>query len=168
MIDESIERLAIPGVGGIIVKVIEGQEHILLQERFKKDAPSENGLLEVPAGRIREFENIFNTLIREVKEETGLDVTKIYGEELSEVYSNHNYKVINFMPFSCSQNLEGQFPFMVFIFVCHADGELKEYSDESRNYKWVLKNELREMLEDKPDLFFPMHYNSLRKFIALN
>ena len=54
------ERYAIPGAGGILIKDIDGAEHILLQIRHKPGAPGENGLLEIPAGKIREFESIFS------------------------------------------------------------------------------------------------------------
>ena len=59
-----MEQFSIPGAGAIIVKVRDGIEHILLQDRDKADAPNEAGLLEIPAGKIRAFENIFDTLRR--------------------------------------------------------------------------------------------------------
>lgn len=91
--DANTERFSIPGVGGLIVKKIDNIEHILLQTRSKADAPGEDGLLEIPAGKIRAFENIFDTLKREIKEETGLDVTEILGENKLSVYSGNGYKV---------------------------------------------------------------------------
>ena len=69
------EQFSIPGAGGIIVKRIDNTEYILLQERCKIDAPNEHGLLEIQAGKVRAFECIFDTLKREIKEETGLNVT---------------------------------------------------------------------------------------------
>jgi ADP-ribose pyrophosphatase len=56
----SMELFAKPGVGGIIEKSIAGIDYILIQDRCKNDAKSEFGLLEIPAGKIREFENIFD------------------------------------------------------------------------------------------------------------
>ena len=103
-LNKVVEKFAIPGVGGLIVKDIDNVEHLLLQKRCKVDAPDEDGLLEIPAGKIRAFENLFDTLKREIKEETGLDVVDILGEDRASIYENNNYKVINFMPFSCSQN----------------------------------------------------------------
>ena len=47
-----MEQLAIPGAGGIIVKEINGVKHILTQIRVKPDAPCENGLMEIPAGKM--------------------------------------------------------------------------------------------------------------------
>ncbi len=75
-----MESFAKPGVGGIIEKNINGIDYILVQDRCKEEATSEFGLLEIPAGEIREFENIFDCLRREIWEETGLKVTNVRGE----------------------------------------------------------------------------------------
>lgn len=99
-----------------------------MQTRVKPEALCEDGLIEIPAGKIRAFESIFDTLRREVKEETGLDITEIQGENLSTVYKGNSYMVINFMPFSCSQNLVGNYPIMVFVFICKAEGEMLPFS----------------------------------------
>lgn len=78
------ETFAIPAVGAIIVKRVEGEEFILVQNRKKSNGDGTNGLLEIPAGKIREYENIFDALRREVWEETGLHLTSICGEEDSQ------------------------------------------------------------------------------------
>ncbi len=51
-----MELLAKPGVGGIIEKKINGIDYILIQERYKEDAGTEAGLIEIPAGKIRAFD----------------------------------------------------------------------------------------------------------------
>jgi len=61
-----MELFAKPGVGGIIEKNIDGIDYILIQDRCKDDAKLEYGLLEIPAGKIREFENVFDCLRREI------------------------------------------------------------------------------------------------------
>ncbi len=160
-----MEKFSIPGAGGIIVKDINGEKNILMQTRVKPHAPQEDGLLEIPAGKIRAFENIFDTLKREIKEETGLDVVEILGECLSTIYEEHSYKVINFMPFSCSQNLIGDYPIMVFVFICHVEGELLPFSDESKNYKWTSISEIKRILTDSPQSLYPMHVDTLKKYV---
>ncbi len=159
------EHFSIPGAGGIIVKRIDNTEHVLLQERCKPDASKEHGLLEIPAGKVRAFECIFDTLKREIKEETGLNVTQILGENLSSVYEGNSYKVINFVPFSCSQNIEGTYPIMVFVFVCNVEGELLPFSNESKNYKWVSVKEMKILLNKNHELFYPMHVDTLKKYV---
>lgn len=160
-----MEQLAIPGAGGIIVKEINGVKHILTQIRVKPDAPCENGLMEIPAGKIQAFECIFDTLKREIKEETGLDVVEILGENLSTIYEGNSYKVVNFMPFSCSQNIAGDYPVMVFVFVCKVKGELLPFSDEAEKYKWISIAELKKFVVNAPQSLYPMHVDALKKYI---
>lgn len=142
-----MESFAKPGVGGIIEKNIDGIDYILVQDRCKDEAKSEFGLLEIPAGKIREFENIFDCLRREIWEETGLKVTNITGENETIVFESNGYKVLNYSPFSCSQNLQGTYPIMVQIFICNADGELLNKSNETKNIRWIPLVELKDLLE---------------------
>lgn len=164
---DTMERFTLPAVGAIITKTENETEYILLQERYKPhiEASTEHKLLEIPAGKIREFENIFDALRREVKEETGLNITKIYGENETLLYSNHNYEVMNFMPFACAQNLSDHYPILVFIFICHADGFLLDSSDEARNYRWTSLAELKSLLFHNPHRLYPMHVNTLKKYL---
>lgn len=161
-----MEQFSIPGTGGIIVKNTNKESFILLQKRSKSGAPREEGLLEIPAGKIRAFENIFDTLKREVKEETGLDIVEILGEDGSTVYQGNSYRVLNFTPFSCAQNLQGEYPIMVFVFICRAEGDLLASSDESRDYRWTPAGEIAGMLNSSPELFYPMHVDTLKKYLA--
>lgn len=94
-----MEKFAIPGVGAIIEKVIDNTRYILMQERHKEDENTDNGMIEIPAGKIREYENIFTTLRREVMEKTGLTVTKIHGEELTIESTISGKRVVSFTPF---------------------------------------------------------------------
>lgn len=160
------ERFSIPGAGGIITRECDGVEHILFQERCKPDAPAERGLLEIPAGKIRAFECIYDALRREIKEETGLDVVEILGESAAAVYQHHAYKVVNFTPFSCAQNIEGAYPIMVFVFLCRVRGEMLPSTDEAVNYRWISVRELEDALRNHPEQFYPMHVDTLRKYIA--
>lgn len=77
------EVFAKPCVGAIIEKIIGNERLILIQTRQKEDGNETNGMLEIPAGKIREYEDVFSALRREVWEETGLKLTKIYGEDTS-------------------------------------------------------------------------------------
>lgn len=76
-----MEKFAIPCVAAIIEKIVNNEKYILIQTRQKEDGAETNGMLEIPAGKIREYENVFVALRREVKEETGLTITKILGED---------------------------------------------------------------------------------------
>lgn len=162
-----MEQFAKPGVGGIIEKNENGIDYILIQERYKDDAPNENGLIEIPAGKIREFENIFDCLRREIKEETGLSVVEIVGEKESITFQSNGYKVINYTPFSSSQNLEGDYPIMVQSFICKVQGDLLLKSNESKNIRWVSLNELSELVNKDEHQFYPMHLITIKKYMNM-
>ena len=101
-----------------------------------------------------------------MKEETGLEVVEILGENSSTIYEGNSYKVINFAPFSCSQNIVGDYPIMVFTFICKVKGELLPFSDEAQNYKWLPVAELKEMVEKAPQSLYPMHVDTLKKYVC--
>ena len=101
------ETFAIPAVGAIIVKRIGDEEYILVQNRKKNNGDGMDGLLEIPAGKIREYENIFEALRREVWEETGLHLTTIQGEEACRFLDVDGNETIMFSPYCVTQNLSG-------------------------------------------------------------
>ncbi len=162
-----MEILAKPGVGGILEQTINGQIHVLVQERYKDDVPIENGLIEIPAGKIRANENIYDCLRREIKEETGLDVDNIEGEDESTLVELKGYKVLNYSPFSSSQNIEGYYPIIVQVFICKVSGELLHESPESKNLRWISLKELDQLITKNCSVFYPMHIDTLRKYLKV-
>ena len=162
-----MEQFSKPGVGGIIERMIDQVPYILIQERYKDDAPLENGMIEIPAGKIREYENVYDCLRREIKEETGLDVVEIKGEAESAIYEANGYQVLSYEPFSCAQNIKGYYPIMVHVFICKAEGTLLIKTNETQNLKWVSLAELSEQLKRSENRFYPMHVLTLKKYLKL-
>ena len=160
------EIFAKPAAGAIIEKTENGIDYILIQERCKANDHEEDGLIEIPAGKIREYENIFDGLRREVREETGLELTEICGEKDAIKCECNGYTVISFNPFYSSQNLSGVYSIILQTFICKAKGEPLNKSDESINIRWISINDLKELLKKDEDKFFPMHINALKKYIA--
>ncbi len=160
------ERFAIPGAGGLIRSMREGEEWILVQERDKADAPAETGLIEIPAGKVRAFENIYDCLRREIREETGYEVTRIEGEDQAVRIPMHGYEVLSYVPYASSQNLQGDYPIMVQTFVCEVDGQPLEQSDESRHIRWIRRSELAQLVRQEPARFYPMHLATLTRYTA--
>ena len=161
-----MESFAIPGAGAIIEKKINSKDYILVQDRWKDNAPMEKGLIEIPAGKIRAFENIFDCLRREVKEETGLDVIEIEGEAESQVCEINGYKVLNYNPFSSSQNINDHYPIMVQIFICKVSGKIIKMTNETRNIRWISLEELGIALKKCVNSFYPMHVDTLKKYLS--
>ena len=160
-----MELFAKPAAGGIIIKCESGIDYVLLQERCKDNGGTDNGLIEIPAGKIREFENIFDCLKREIREETGLEVIEIIGENETVIIKSNGYKVINYMPFACSQNIQGSYPIMVQTFICKVQGQVIDKTNETKNIRWVSINEIKEMLVTNENGFYPMHVEALKKYI---
>ena len=160
------ETFAIPAVGAIIVKKTENEELILVQNRKKNNGDGMDGLLEIPAGKIREYENIFDALQREVWEETGLHITTIQGEEDSIFLDVDGNKTIIFSPYCVTQNLSGAYSIILSTFICEAEGELLEKTNETENIRWMNKDELKEIVDNSPESIFLMHVNALRKYLG--
>lgn len=161
-----METFALPGAGAIIERMIAGRLHVLIQSRAKSEAPAESGLLEIPAGKIRAFENIYDCLRREVEEETGLQVVEICGELEAPLIEQHGYRVQSFQPFSCAQNLIGAYPILVMVFICRVTGHALSESNESAQIRWMALPDLRDKLTQSPEQFYPMHLCTLRKYVA--
>ncbi|MBO5032370.1 MAG: NUDIX domain-containing protein [Lachnospiraceae bacterium] len=160
------ETFAIPAVGAIIVKQVGNEEFILVQNRKKNGSDGTDGLLEIPAGKIREYESIFDALRREVWEETGLHLTAVWGEEDSVFLDVAGNKTIVFSPYCVTQNLSGAYSIILSTFLCEAEGELLERTNETENIRWMKRDALKEIVDNSPESIFLMHVNALRKYLG--
>ncbi len=68
-------------------------------------------------------------------------------------------------PYACSQNIQGTYSIMVQIFICQADSELLNESNETKNIRWMPLLELKTLLESNVVSFYPMHVDTLRKYM---
>ncbi len=159
------EIFAKPCVGAIIEKTVDNEKYILIQTRQKEDGGLTNGMLEIPAGKIREYENIFEALRREVWEETGLRITKIHGEESAVSTKIGNVTTLSFTPFCVTQNLSGAYSIILNTFICEAEGELLECSNETEDIRWMHVDEVKKIVEEMPEKVFFMHINGIKKYL---
>lgn len=160
-----MEKFAVPCVAAIIEKIVNNEKYILIQTRQKEDGAETNGMLEVPAGKIREYENIFRALRREVKEETGLTITKILGEDRQISNLIDGNKVISYTPYCVTQNLSGAYSIILNTFLCEAEGELLTETNESQNIHWMKIEELKKIFKNNPEKIFLLHINALQKYL---
>lgn len=161
------EVFAKPCVGAIIEKIIGNERHILIQTRQKEDGNETNGMLEIPAGKIREYEDVFSALRREVWEETGLKLTKIYGEDTSVSTQTGDVTTISFNPYCVTQNLSGAYSMILNTFLCEAEGNLIESTNETENVHWEKVSEIERLLRENPEKIFFMHINALKKYLKV-
>ncbi len=151
-------KLAIPYVGVIIERDNNGVKEVLLQTRWQPSHdPIYSGTLEFPAGTLdKPYESVFKTAEREIKEETGLTLKAIKGEDKTKVYSPKGTdEIIAFRPFCCTQQLKDGKPWIGFVFICEVEnGEPKAQLSETRDPKWVAVSKVKELFESSPEQFF--------------
>src|SRR5690606_4430322 len=119
---------------GVAVIILSKENQVLLQKR------SDVGLWGIPSGHIEIGETVSEAAIREVKEETNLDISikkliGVYSDPHSQVFEYPNGKVVHFITTCFLAGITG--------------GELKYHSDESLAMKFFepykLPNDLLKM-----------------------
>ena len=122
--------------------LINPEKKSLLIQRAPKD-DSLPGFWELPSGGIDEGENMETSVIREVKEESGIDISneglKLVDSE-SYSFTKENGDIKNVTETTYLVSLENT-PEVIL-------------SDEHVNYQWVSLLELEDVFEDKEDLIY--------------
>jgi len=136
----------------IIERTVNGKKEIIVQQGTRYGQNIQE-IWELPGGRIEPYESFYDALKREVKEETGLDVTAIQGEDGYFIEG----AVECLKPYCAYQYLKGfenaiGIP-MGFYFICHAEGDILAEGDDTINIKWITIDELKMILDN--DKFSP-------------
>lgn len=164
------ESLARPVISAILEKEKNGKRVIFMQTRWKpKISPTYSGLLEIPAGGINGYENVYDALHREVKEETGLDIVRIIDDYHSEIIQTRlNDSSHVFKPFICQQVLEtnGGLPWIGFVFRCEVKGNITIQKEEAKDPRWISLEELEKILIKTPKKIFSLQYSTLLYYIS--
>lgn len=126
----------------------EGIE-IVIQRRTKSDAAYK---FELPGGRVERFESLLQALIREVKEETGLDVYEIEGANtrIDTIGINPVFEVECLQPYAAYQTIKGPIDSVGYYFRCKATGDLLEAGDETADIQWIAIKELNDLFTRNP------------------
>jgi len=152
---------AIPFTGAIVEREQDGGRELLVQTRWQPGPdPIYSGTLEFPVGKLDvPYENVFDAVAREVREETGLTLKSIKGEDrTAELTSGRDDAAFGFRPFCCTQQLKNGKPWIGFIFVCMVEPgqEPKAQVSETKDVRWVKASELQKMFENSPEKFFAL------------
>ncbi|HSW90550.1 MAG TPA: methyltransferase domain-containing protein [Candidatus Saccharimonadales bacterium] len=150
--------MALPYCGAIVEREQNGEKELLMQTRWKPHAdPVYSGTIEFPASTLdKPFEDIHDTLAREIKEETGLTLKNIRGDErTSDITSGRDDQIIGFRPFCCTQQIKNGKPWIGFVFVCEVEaGEPKAQHGEAKDAHWMKAGDLRQLYENEPEKLF--------------
>lgn len=131
-------------------------------------SPMYSGMIEIPAGCIDSYENVYDALKREVKEETNLDIVRIVDDYRGEVIEPRaGDRAFVFKPFVCQQALETNngLPWVGFVFLCEVQGEVITDMSEAKNPRWVSISELQALIEHESNTIFPLQLPVLSYFI---
>jgi len=157
-------EMAIPFVGGIIERNNNGETEILMQTRWKPNRdPVYSGTLEFPAGVLDEpYENVYDALKREIKEECGLTLKKIHGDSQTKRYTpKGNDESFGFRPYCCVQQLKNGKPWIGFIFICEVEsGEAKAQASEVKDVQWMKVSEIKRIFESEPEKLFTLEISA--------
>ena len=154
-------------VSAIIERDRDGNTEILIQTRWKPERdPVYAGMIEIPAGGMDRYENVYDAITREIFEETGLHVTQFKPDIRSPIFSNQDADCFAFVPFCCQQQLKGGWPRVGFVFRCEVeDQEPTPRPDEVKDIRWVTKSELKEIITNTPEKVFTLQLGVLHYYL---
>lgn len=163
-------NICIPTVSAIIERINDGKSEILLQTRNKPNLdPIYSGCYEIPSGLIHRYENAFTAVIREVKEETGLDVI-LDSDWLEQptFEGNKNDSVLGYFPFYVGQQTKGGRAYLNLSFICRLkdpNSPLAENKYETKDPHWITLKKLEKMLKSDPNRFFLLNIPILQRYL---
>jgi len=162
-------NISLPVVSVIIERTHKNVKQVLLQTRYKPSLdPDYSGLLEIPSGVVERYEDLKKAAIREVKEETGLDVEIKHDNKQIARYSNKVNLVELQQPDCIAQQTRGGRSYIAFGFISNVkEGSGKATANiyETRNPQWVSLTKLKELIKNKKDKFFPLIVPIIQKYL---
>lgn len=153
------EILARPVVCVIAIDASSDRNAILLQRRTKGATHGRfYGLWELPQGKIRAGETIFEGANRELKEESGLDAIALHDLHSATV-SHFDDEVQSFTPLTCVFDLKNQcIGLAVVIFTEGIPHDTTEASDHC----WMEQEEIADLIANGE--VFPLNVLMIEKF----
>lgn len=156
-------------VSALMERTQNGIREVFVQTRNKPLSSAHYvDMLEIPAGGINPYENVYEAIKREVFEETGLQVTRIIDDLNTNVLENRAGDVsMAFRPYLCQQVLStnGGLPWYGFVFRCEVKGEIAMDKSEAKDGRWVTLAHLSNFLDTHPEKVFSLQFATLKKYL---
>jgi ADP-ribose pyrophosphatase YjhB (NUDIX family) len=157
------EPLVVPNVGAVVLS--ESGDKILLQRRDKPGEPV-RGRLEIPGGRWRAGEPPDEAVVREVGEETGLDIVgSVPGVDRLAVGEHRSCAIAQ--PVAVINGLEGTYPSLHVLFECVGRGTPRPQPGETAEPRWWPTEDVRALLVEKPEEFVDQSRAMLTAYFGL-
>ena len=157
-----------PTVTIVPFKIENGEKLFYLQTRWKPiKSPKYSGKLEFPVGHIDAGEDAYSAGIRELKEETNLDIVS-FGTSLNyDLFVTENDTVSGCQPYFYTQILESAEArlWSNICFLCEVSGTVEVEGGEAKDPIWVTLEQLQEMANQDLGNFFVLH-QPLVKFLV--
>ncbi len=144
-----------------VVVVDATGERILLQRRDIGGEPVQ-GLLEIPGGRWRSGESPIECATREVREETGIDLTSIDGVTLDHI--DDRRVVASIRPLVVVAGVDGDFPAIHTVLVGTGSGTIAAQKGASTDVRWWPIADVREEMAANRDGFIPSSFAALAAY----
>jgi len=155
--------------GAIIEREQGGEKEVLLQTRWQPFSdPVYSGTLEFPIGRLdKPFEDVHDTLAREIKEECDLTLKSIKQDvRTAMVNTGKDDGIIGFRPFCCTQQLKNGKPWISYIFVCEVEpGKPTAQLSEAKDAQWMKISEVRKLYERSPEKLFGLQLPAWKYYL---
>lgn len=142
--DRRYRHVVFVNVRAIIHRDRGGVAEVYLQYREK---PGESRVLELPGGRVEEFESITAALRREVHEETGMVLSAIEPTPNGVVAETSATEVECLPVYAAYQTMRGPIDSIGFYFLCTAEGNAAG-SDESGRGAWFTLDDIERLLDE--------------------
>lgn len=156
-------------VSALLERENNGVKQVFVQTRAKRNSPSYLDMLEIPAGGVESYENVYEAIKREVLEETNLRVIKIIDSDSSIILQNRvGDTSMSFKPYVCQQVLSTNsgLPWYGFVFRCEVDGDIEMNLEEAKDGRWMSIEELKAFIENMPEKVFSLQYAVLAKYCS--
>jgi 8-oxo-dGTP diphosphatase len=157
-------------ISAILERQHAGKTQVLIQTRWKPDRdPVYSGTLEIPAGGVHTYENVYEAVEREVLEETGLHVTRFTPDIRTRPYAPQDDDCFAFVPFCCQQQLKGGIPRIGLVFVCQVEDKTPTpRQKEVGAIQWMSKAEIRKIVEETPEKVFTLQLPALAYYLKVD